>query len=103
MHWESIVILITLRTAYEFYRGSKKPVHRFTSEFEEVIRIIEDTPGTFIHYPKRIADDLYEVNFDVTLYTGKAKGRARLDFNEKELIMRISYPTPIMGSEFIRL
>jgi hypothetical protein len=95
MHWESIVIVIALRTAYDFYRSPKKHVHRFISEFEEVIKIIEDTPGTFIHYPQRISNHHYEVNFDVKLYTGKAKGRASLNLNEKDLIMQISYQIPV--------
>jgi hypothetical protein len=95
MGWSLFLTIIFIRIAYQFYRFAKKPYRPMRPELEEVIKIIEDSRGTFIHSLNNFSDIRYEVVFDVKLNTGKAQGSARLDYEQEYLAIRVTYPIPV--------
>lgn len=95
MIWKVTLFIILLRYAYHFYRTLKNPSIPFPPQFQELIKIIKETPGTWIHYPGQISQTQFGLLFDVRLITGKAKGKAYLDFEHTFLKINISNPIPI--------
>ncbi len=95
MIWKITLIIILLRYAYQFYRSSKNPSIPFPPQFQELIKIIDETTTTWIHYPGQISQFQYGFLFDVRLITGKAKGKAHLDFEHSVLTINISNQIPV--------